>query len=221
MSEGTLYLGSRRYSSWSLRGWLAVKLAGLDVEEVVIPIDGTGASPAVQNVSPSQKVPYLVHRGVEVWESSAIGEYCAELTPALYPANPVAKGLARSICHEMHAGFRDLRLAMPTVFGPTFAGSGRTAAAMADIARIETIWQRVRSRYGENGPYLFGAEFSLADAMYAPIVSRLLCYRPEISMAAQTYCDAVRGYALVADWYKAAAAEPLEWRIAKYEKPFA
>jgi glutathione S-transferase len=218
MSDGILYIGSRRYSSWSLRGWLAVRLAGLDVEVKVLPIDGTGASPEVRAVSPSLKVPYLVHRSVALWESSAIGEYCAELAPGLYPSDPSAKGFARSIAHEMHAGFRDLRIAMPMVLGPDFPGAGRTPGALADIARIEAIWAEARARFGQGGAFLFGADFTLADAMYAPIVARFLCYRPEMSDKSRTYCEAVRTHPLIEAWYKDAADEPPEWRIAKYEQ---
>jgi glutathione S-transferase len=213
MSDGVLYIGSRRYSSWSLRGWLAVMLAGLDVTVEVVPIDGTGASPGVRAVSPSFRVPYLVHRGVALWESSAIGEYCAELAPSLYPADPVAKGFARSIVHEMHAGFRDLRIAMPMVLGPVFAGLGRTTGALTDVARIEAIWGQ------RSGAFLCGEAFTLADAMYAPIVARFLCYRPELSEATLAYCQSVRTHPLVSAWYDAAAKEPAAWRIAKYEQP--
>ena len=157
-------------------------------------------------------MPYLLHRGIALWESSAIGEYCAELAPHLYPSDPLAKGFARSIVHEMHAGFRDLRIAMPMVLGPVFPGLGRTPGALADIARIQAIWAQACT-----GKFLLGDEFTLADAMYAPIVARFLCYRPELTEASLAYCQAVRTHPLVAAWYDEAAAEPPGWRIAKYE----
>src|SRR5690606_27578150 len=130
----------RRYSSWSLRGWLCVRLAGLDVEEVVIPL-GANGTPAIKAVSPNGLVHYLEHRGARVWESIAIAEYCAEQKPGLWPADPAARAHARSIAAGLHAGFRPLRVAMPMNLGREFPGGGRTPEALADIARIETIWR--------------------------------------------------------------------------------
>jgi glutathione S-transferase len=218
MSDGTLFIGTRRYSSWSLRGWLPVRLARLDVAEVMIPLSG-GSTPAVKAATPSGTVPYLEHQGARIWESSAIGEYCAEFAPALWPQDRAARAHARSIAAEMHAGFRELRMAMPmSLFRPA-AGTGTTPGALADIARIEAIWSETRERFGAGGPYLFGAEFGNADAMYAPVVCRLLTYQPPLSAAAQAYCRAVRAQPLVAEWYDKAAAEPAEWFIERYEQP--
>lgn len=219
MPEGRLVIGTRRYSSWSLRGWLAVRLAGLDAEEIVVPLDGSGATPAVARVTPSGLVPYLEHRGRRVWETLAICEYCAEIDPKLWPSDAAARAEARSIAAEMHAGFRELRTAMPMNLGRDFSGRGRTPGALADIARIETIWREARERFGADGPYLFGAGFGAADAMYAPVVTRFLTYRPELSAFALQYCAAVRSHPLVDSWYRAAAAEPEAWRVAHYEDP--
>ncbi|MDA8252207.1 MAG: glutathione S-transferase family protein [Rhodospirillales bacterium] len=216
MADGTLYLGNRRYSSWSLRGWLAVRLAGLDVEEVVIPLTG-GDTPAVKAVSPSGLVPCLVHRGATVWETIAIGEYCAEIAPALWPDDRAARAHARAIAAEMHAGFRALREAMPMNLGRDVPGAGRTEGSLRDIARIEAIWRAARTRHGAGGPFLFGARFTLADAMYAPVVARFLSYRPQLAADSEAYCAAVRGFPLVADWYAGAAREPTAWLVAKYE----
>ena len=216
MSDGTLYGGTRRYSSWSLRGWLPVKLAGLDVAEVVIPLAG-GVTPEVKAVSPGGTVPYLEHQGAKLWESLAICEYCAEFAPALWPADRAARAHARAIAGEMHAGFRDLRMAMPmSLFRPA-AGTCLTEGAAADIARIEAIWADTRARFGAGGPYLFGADFTNADVMYAPVVARLLTYRPALTAAGQAYCDAVRAHPLMAQWYDEAAREPREWHLEKYE----
>ncbi len=219
MADGTLYLGTRRYSSWSLRGWLAVKLAGLDVTEVILPLVGTGQTEAVKQHSPSGLVPYLEHRGNAVWESLAICEYCAEFAPALWPDGLTARTRARVIAAEMHAGFAALRRAMPMNLGRDFTGRGRTPEALADIARIEHLWAETRAKFGATGPYLFGATFGAADAMYAPVVARLLGYRPEMTAATRAYCDAVRAHPLVDEWYRAAAEEPDGWLIAKYEEP--
>lgn len=211
-----LLIGTRRYSSWSLRGWLPVRLAGLNVEEVVIPLAG-GSTPAVKAATPSGTVPVLEHRGVRVWESLAIAEYCAELAPGLWPADPAARAWARAIAAEMHAGFRELRMAMPMSLFRNGAGAGRTPGALADIARIDALWGEALAASG--GPFLFGAAFGNADAMYAPVVCRFLTYQPELSPPAQAYCKAVRAHPLVAAWYDLAAGEPAAWHLAKYEAP--
>jgi len=211
-----LYLGTRRYSSWSLRGWLMVKLAGLNPEEIVIPLAG-GNTPAVHAVSPSGLVPYFEHEGARIWESLAIAEYCAELAPALWPAERIARAQARAISAEMHAGFRALRLAMPMNLGRDYSGLGQTPEALADIARIEAIWSTTREAFGAGGPYLFGAAFTAADAMYAPVVARLLTYAPPLGAPAQAYCAAIRAHNLVANWYELAAKEPASWQLDKYE----
>ena len=223
MPDGRLYLGTRRYSSWSMRGWLAVRLAGLDVEEVVIPLNAmeAGGTPAVAAVSPSGMVPYLEHRGIAVWDSLAIVEYCAELSPVLWPADLTARTRARSISAEMHSGFRALRMAMPMVLGPQAPGANQTPAALADIAGIEAIWRNTRAVFGAGGPFLFGQDFNAADAMFAPVVTRLLAYLPPIAADTRAYCDAVRAYPLVSAWYDAAAEEPLAWRRASDERAFA
>jgi glutathione S-transferase len=197
-----------------MRGWLAVRLAGLDVEEVVIPMR-EGRTPEIAAASPNGLVPYLEHKGARVWESLAIAEYCAEVAPALWPAERAARAHARSIASEMHAGFRNLRMAMPMNLGRTFPGLRRTPEALADIARIEAIWAECLAAHG--GPFLFGAAFGLADAMYAPVVTRFLTWQPELSAASRRYCDAVRAHPLVERWYADAAAEPAAWLLAKYE----
>jgi glutathione S-transferase len=217
MPEGRLVIGSRRYSSWSLRGWLAVRLAGLAVEEVVIPVSGTGATPAIRAASPSGLVPYLEHRGHAIWESLAIAEYCAEIEPALWPEDSIARAHARAISAEMHAGFRALRQSMPMNLGRHAPGFGQNDEVRADIARIEAIWGETRARFGAGGAFLFGEHFTIADAMYAPVVARFLSYEPPLGPASRAYAAAIRAYPLIAAWYEAAAAEPVAWRIAKYE----
>jgi glutathione S-transferase len=217
MSEGTLYIGHRRYSSWSMRGWLAVRLAGLDVDVNVIKFERPGPTRAIAELSPNGLVPFLEHKGARVWESLAICDYCAEIEPSLWPAGRIARAHARSISAEMHAGFRDLRSAMWMNLGRDFAGRGRTPGALVDIARIEALWADTRARFGAGGPFLFGASFGAADAMFAPVVARFLGWKPEISPETAAYCSAVRGFGLVADWYEGAAAEPDDWLIEGYE----
>ena len=217
MTDGRLFIGTKRYSSWSLRGWLPVKLAGLDVAETVIPLAG-GTTPGLKAISPGGTVPYLEHQGAKLWESLAIAEYCAEVSPALWPADRIARAHARAIASEMHAGFRELRMAMPmTLFRQGAAGKCLTEGAAADIARIAALWADTRARFGAGGPYLFGAAFTNADVMYAPVVCRLLTYQPPLPAAAQEYCAAVRAHPLMEQWYAEAAREPAEWHLEKYE----
>jgi glutathione S-transferase len=217
MAEGRLYIGNRRYSSWSMRGWLAVRLARLDVEEVMIHFTRPGPTDEISKLSPNGLVPYLEHRGARVWESLAVCEYCAEITPALWPQDRIARAYARGISAEMHAGFTGLRQAMWMNLGRDFSRLGRTPDALADIARIEAMWAETRSRFGARGAFLFGAEFTAADAMFAPVVTRLLTWQPSISDDTRAYCEAVRAHPLVSAWYDGAAAEPAEWLLPDYE----
>lgn len=217
MADGTLWIGNKRYSSWSLRGWLAVHLAGLDVEEVVIPFvrDGSGGTPGIRAVSPNGLVPYLRHRGAEVFESLAIVEYCAELAPGFWPADRAARAAARSWAAEMHAGFVNLRKAMPMNLGRSRAGAPPTPEALADILRIEAIFAQALKASG--GPYLAGAAMGALDCMYVPVATRLLSYAVPVGDGARAYCDVARRHPLVARWYDEALAEPAAWQLAHYE----
>lgn len=219
MNNSILVIGTRRYSSWSLRGWLAVRLAGLDVREQVIPLADNGETPAIRTISPNGKVPYLEHNGAAVWESLAICEYCAEQAPGLWPADARARAYARSIAAEMHAGFRAVRAAMPMNTGrenrPLAAGT--TADIDADIARIDAIWTEARLDFGKDGDFLFGEKFGMADAMFAPIVSRFLSYGVSPSPESRAYMTAVRAHPLMAEWYQLAAQEPKQWQQARFE----
>jgi glutathione S-transferase len=217
MTDGVLYIGNRRYSSWSMRGWLAVKLAGLNVEVRVLRFTRPGPTQSIASVSPNGLVPFLDHNGARVWESLSVCDYCAEFHPSLWPTDRVARAHGRSISAEMHAGFRELRMAMWMNLGRDFAGLGRTPGALQDIARIEAIWAETRARFGGSGPFLFGHEFTAADAMFAPVVARFLGWKPQISAQSAAYCAAVRGHPLVATWYEDAAAEPVEWLVDDYE----
>ncbi len=199
-----------------MRGWLAVKLAGLEVDVRVLQLFG-GASPGVQALTPAGMVPYLEHDGARVWESLAIAEYCAELNPALWPAGRLARAHARAIASEMHAGFRALRQAMPMILGRTIPGVGQNPESLADIARITQILGNTRTVFGAGGPYLFGETFGAADAMFTPVVARFLSYQPALGPVVTDYCAAVRAHPLVSSWYDQAAAEPDEWLLEKYE----
>ena len=118
----------------------------------------------------------------------------------------------------MHAGFRGLRQNMWMNLGRDFSGLGRTQEALGDIARIEASWAGARELFGADGPYLFGASFTVADIMFAPVITRFLTWRPDISPATQAYVDAVRAHPLIEEWYQAAAAEPEEWLVGDYEQ---
>lgn len=216
MPEGRLFIGTRRYSSWSLRGWLAVRLAGLDVDEVVIPLEG-GNTPRVLAL-PSRLVPYLEHRGREIWDSIAIAEYCAEQRAGLWPEETGARAFARTISAEMHAGFQALRAGLPMNLGREGRATPLSSQVAADVARIEHLWSLARERHGAGGPFLFGAAFTLADAMYAPVITRFRSYAVPLGGPARAYCEAVRAHPLMAEWHDAAAKEPLSWRQDKYEQ---
>ena len=213
---GRLFIGTRRYSSWSMRGWLMVRLAELEVEEIVIPLAG-GNTPGVKAISPNGMVPYLEHGDARVWESLAIAEYCAEIQPLLWPTQRLARAHARAISAEMHAGFSALRSSMQMNLGRSAPGHGQNAGSLADIARIEAIWANTQAGFGGAGPYLFGADFTAADAMFAPVVTRFITYQPPLGQQALAYCAAVRQHPLVAKWYDLAAQEPTAWQLEKYE----
>ena len=215
MADGLLVIGTRRYSSWSMRGWLLVHLAGLEVEERLVPLAGTGpgGTAEIAALTPAGLVPYLEHQGARVWESLAIAEYCAEREPELWPVDRIARAAARSIAAEMHAGFRAVRQAMPMNLGRDKRLASQSADVTAEIARIEALWREAR----QGTTFLYSNQFGAADAMYAPVVARLLSYRPELAADSRAYCHAVREHPLVAEWYEAAAREPVAWRLAHYE----
>lgn len=218
MPDIVIYLGNKAYSSWSLRGWLACKLTGVPFREEVHPMDTPDWKAWIAARSPSGKVPYVTVDGAPLWESLAIGEHLAELTPAAFwPADSAARAHARSISAEMHAGFGELRKAMWMNVRRRFPGKGRTPGALSDIARLEALWSDTRKRHGAGGPFLFGARFGFADAMYAPVAARLWTWEPDVAPATKAYVEAVWSHPFMAEWVKAAEAEP--WTIAKYEDP--
>ncbi len=216
MTQNRIFLGTKRYSSWSLRGWLAVKLAGLEVEEVMMALAG-GSTPAVKAASPSGFVPYLEHDGNRVWDSLAIGEYCAEIAPELWPATRGDRAHSRAVAAEMHSGFRELRINMPMSLFREAKGAGRTDAVLADIGRIERVWAETLMRSG--GPYLNGAAPGVADCMYAPVVFRFMTYAPELTATSEAYCSVMRTHPLMVEWMAAAEHEPQTWYLPAMEAP--
>lgn len=217
MNRDRLVIGNRRYSSWSMRGWLAVRLAKLDVIVDVVKLEEAGHTQAIKAMTPAGLVPYLEHGGARIWESLSICEYCAEVDATLWPLERAARAHARSAAAEMHAGFRALRSVMPMNLMRDFEGLAWDKDVELDIARIDHLWHEAQTGFGRRNTFLYGEEFGLADAMFAPVVARFLTYRPEISAGAAAYCHAVRHHPLVAEWYDEAAREPAEWRLAKYE----
>ena len=216
MADFTLVIGNKNYSSWSLRGWLMAKAAGIEFEEIVIPLDLPETASAIRKHSPSGRVPVLLHRGLAVWESLAIGEYLNDLKPeaGLWPAAVAARAQARSISTEMHAGFADLRTNMPMNIRASSPGKGMTPAVRAEIERITSMWRDCRKRFSgaaaKDDGFLFG-QFSAVDAMYAPVVTRLRTYAVPVDSDTDAYCKAVLAYPPMKEWVDAAKNEP--WLI--------
>jgi glutathione S-transferase len=216
MAEFTIVLGNKNYSSWSLRPWLVLKRTGAPFDEIVIPLSTAETGSRIRVHSPSGRVPVLKHNDFVVWESLAIGEYLAELFPAarLWPADRRARAHARAISHEIHAGFAALRTHMPMNVRASFPGKGMTPEVKADIDRIVALWTEARARFGTSGELLFG-HFTIADAMYAPVVTRFRTYGVALPATAQAYADAVWALPEMQVWVAAAKAE--KEAIAKYD----
>ena len=220
MAHFTLVIGNKNYSSWSLRGWLLAKAAGIDFEEIVVPLDRPETQAAIRRHSPSGRVPVLVDKGLAVWESLAIAEYLNELKPEalLWPDAAAARAHARAISAEMHAGFMDLRNNMPMNIRASYPGKGMAPEVRADIERITGLWRDCRKRFAgasaKDEGFLFGT-FGAADAMYAPVVTRLRTYGVSLETDADAYCTAVLAYPATKAWCDEAKHEP--WLIDAYE----
>jgi glutathione S-transferase len=211
MSRLMLVIGNKNYSSWSLRPWLALRMAGLDFEEVRVPLYQPDSRERILRHSPAGKVPILRDGDLSIWDSLAICEYVAELAPraGLWPEDKAARAHARSISAEMHAGFAPLRAAMPMnvrVQGATLV-TPPSAEVRADVARIVAIFEECRERVRAGGEFLFGC-FTIADAMFAPVVTRLLSYSVPLPPRARAYADAIASLAPMREWIAAGAAEP-------------
>jgi glutathione S-transferase len=211
-----LIIGNKNYSSWSFRPWIAMKVAGIPFDEEVVSLDAADFKARVTRISGTGKVPALAEGQVQVWESLAILEYLAEKFPnaRLWPADPTARAHARAIAAEMHAGFVPLRRLLPMNMWRPVQKRDLTPEVQSNVRRIETMWTDCRTRYGANGPFLFGA-FGAADAMYAPVVSRFHTYAVEVNAVARAYMDAVMALPAWAEWRAAALKEP--WVLAEDE----
>jgi glutathione S-transferase len=205
----TLIIGNKNYSSWSFRPWIAMKVAGIAFEEVVISLDAPDFKSRLSKVSGSGKVPTLVDGEVHVWESLAILEYLAEKFPnaGLWPRDPAACAHARAIASEMHAGFLPLRRACPMNMWRPVTRRDLDEDVLANVRRIDAMWTDSSARFGAGGPFLFGA-FGAADAMYAPVVARFHTYDVPVSALARDYMAAVMALPAWGEWQAAAVKEP-------------
>ncbi len=209
MTDAVLTISSKNYSSWSLRGWLMCKMAGLEFAEEVVPVDDPANRAELLLLSPSILVPSLMHAGIRVWDTLAIGEYLNEIKPeaGLLPTGRGDRARCRSICGEMHSGFGNLRSALPMNLKARHPGFKVWSGAQADIDRITAIWRDCLA--AQRGPYLFGAP-TIADAMYAPVVTRFLTYDIRLDVACAGYCERIMALPEMIEWRRAALAEPDE-----------
>jgi glutathione S-transferase len=204
-----LIIGNKNYSSWSFRPWLAMRVAGIAFEETVISLEAADFKTRVRAASAAGRVPVLVDGGVVVWESLAILEYLAGNFPAagLWPVEASARAHARAVASEMHAGFVPLRRHLPMNMWRPVKPRALDDGAAADVTRIDAIWRECRAKFGDGGAFLYGA-FGAADAMYAPVVSRLHTYDVEVSAVARSYMSAVMALPAWNEWREAARREP-------------
>lgn len=204
-----LIIGNKNYSSWSMRPWFAMKVAGIPFAETVIPLDAPDFKARVGKHSGTGKVPVLIDGDVEVWESLAILEYLADRFPSarLWPADAKARAHARAVANEMHAGFLPLRRHLPMNMWRPVIKRDLTPEVVANVERIDAMWSGCRARFGAGGPFLFGG-FTAADAMYAPVVSRFVTYAVEVGAVARAYMDAIVALPAWNEWVAAAVKEP-------------
>lgn len=205
----TLFIGNKNYSSWSLRPWLALKLARLPFEEVLIPLYQAASRQDILRHSPTGKVPALKIDETVVWDSLAICEWVAEQAPdaQLWPLDPLARAVARSVSAEMHSGFVGLRSALPMNIRRSTPPRNLTPAAQEDINRVTALWRDCRKRFGLGGPFLFGNP-TIADAMFAPVVTRLTSYLIDVDDDSRAYMAAVLALPPMVEWIEAGKREP-------------
>lgn len=210
MAKPVLTISSKNYGAWALRGWLMCKLAGLDFSEKVISPDDPAMKAEMLLLSSSMLVPSLQHGGVLVWDTLAIGEYLHEIKPkaGLLPADAKARAHCRAICGEMHSGFSAMRGSLPMNIKGHFPNFKIWSRAQTDIDRVVAIWRECLQRYG--GPFLFGAQPCIADAMYAPVVTRFLSYDVSLDRECAAYCKRVMALPAMQEWVAAAKQEPDE-----------
>jgi glutathione S-transferase len=209
-TKATLTIASKNYGSWSLRGWLLCKIAGLEFDEQTVASDDPSARAELLLLSPSFLVPCLTHNDVRIWDTLAIGEYLHEVLPeaGLLPQQKAARAHCRSICGEMHSGFSNMRSALPMNLKAHHPGFKVWAGAQADIDRILSIWRE--SLASTKGPFLFGTRPGMADAMFAPVVTRFITYDVKLDSDCAAYCKEIMALPQMQEWLEAAKAEPDE-----------
>jgi glutathione S-transferase len=210
MAKAVLTISSKNYGAWALRGWLMCKLARLEFSEHVISPDDPAMKAEMLLLSASMRVPSLDHDGVHVWDTLAIGEYLNEIKPkaGLLPADRKARAHCRAICGEMHSGFSAMRSSLPMNIKARFPGFKVWSRAQTDIDRVTTIWTECLATYG--GPYLFGEKPCIADALFAPVVTRFITYDVTLSPTCAAFCDTLMALPAMQEWVAAAQAEPDE-----------
>ena len=208
MAKAVLTISSKNYGAWSLRGWLLARLAGLEFTEKVIPPDDPAMKAEMLLLSSSILVPSLQHGGVKVWDTLAIAEYLNEIKPKaqLLPADVRARAHCRAVCGEMHSGFTSMRSSLPMNIKARFPGFKVWSRAQADIDRVLEIWTDCLATYG--GPYLFGKQPCVADAMYAPVVTRFLTYDVALDKTCAAYCKRIMELPAMKEWVAEAKREP-------------
>ena len=210
MAKPVLTISSKNYGAWSLRGWLMCRLAGLDFSEKVIPPDDPAMKAEMLLLSSSMLVPSLENAGLKVWDTLAIGEYLNEIKPkaGLLPADAKARAHCRAISGEMHSGFSAMRSSLPMNVKARFPNFKIWSRAQTDIDRVVAIWRECLKAYG--GPYLFGKQPCIADAMYAPVVTRFMTYDVTLDAVCAAYCKRIIELPAMQEWIKAAKQEPEE-----------
>jgi glutathione S-transferase len=208
VSKLQLVIGNKNYSSWSLRPWMALTMAGIPFRETVIPLDTPETAGLIAEHSRAGRVPVLHHGRQTVWESLAIMEYLAELFPEkhLWPKAVSARAIARAVSNEMHAGFGAIRSACPMNLRRPRKPVPMSEQVLKDVARIEEIWRGCRTKFGKDGKFLFG-RFSIADAMYTPVVTRFDTYAVKVADDTRAYMDAIMNTEAFAAWREAALKE--------------
>lgn len=216
MAKPILYIGNRNYSSWSLRPHMALAMAGIEFDTKLIRFGEPEFSRKVKRISKTGLVPILVHGDITIWDTLAILEYAAETWPKknLWPTNKRARALARSACAEMHSGFRNLRNDCPMNLRRPKKSIPFKDAVLAEVKRIEELWSQCRKEFGRGGPFLFG-KFSNADAMFAPVVSRLETFDFKVKSETRQYMDAVLNSPAFKEWQKLALKE--KWIVPEDE----
>jgi glutathione S-transferase len=206
MSKPLLVIGNKNYSSWSLRAWLVLAESGIDFDELRIPLYSEGFREAIRRHNPAGKVPVLVDGEMAIWDTLAIAEYVAEKVPALWPSEAAARARARSLTAEMHSGFPMLREQMTMNCRARGRKVPSSVELAGDIERLQQIWEGTRAEFGSEGPFLFGS-FTIADAFFAPVVSRFLTYGVACTGEAGGYMEAVLARPSLQSWFAAGEAE--------------